>query len=511
MKILLVHPGFSCKRHFNHYEAIIKLIDSVNPVECHLLSCNKTYLACNFRGRSVSRSIHSSIPSFWHEKCLDCQNQLRNEVHSFCDRVINLSDYIYKNIDYFDNLINQLPKKMPINDFISIHANNVNIGKDIWQSIKYNLLMGTPDVITIPPKLTVGYEFIMSGLLQFEGCLNLLTENAYDLLFMNEICYIDWGIPAKVALSLKIPVVRQGNYYLGKQQLTLKYYQHLSEISRYHPLLPSLREVQKIIKLDSIEKYSEKGRNSLIKWNDKSDKKKSQQHNNLIKDWINPHRKTVIFFAHLCYDASMAYGERLFLTNEEWVSHTFEIASEIDSVDWIFRLHPGETPNNRNQYYNTSILLKNLMQKFNVSHIKIMDSSIKIKIIDLIPYIHVGVTLLGSVFFELPSYGVPCINAAKGDNIDIGFTMNPSTFIEYQTLLKNISDIKPLSKFQIMLAQAYAGLVFDEDRFLDVKPVFNTEDSSDEIIDYLKLNRWIHNNKNKAYISNQLFHEDNEL
>jgi len=501
MKILIVHPGFSFNRQLNHFEAIIKLLGSIEKVECHIMACNKAYLACGFRGRLINYSIDSLLPSLWEKKCLDCQYKLIKRVRSFCSNVINVTDYIYNDINFFDKLVQQFPKNMLIKDFLSINIKGVNVGADIWQSIQYSLFMGTPETIIIPQKNSIGYEFLRSGLILFEGCYNLLKENHYDLLLLNEISYMDWGIPTKVALSLNIPVIRQGNYYLGPQKLTLKRYNNLQELSENHPLFPTQSELGRIKRPEELYKYADKGQIEIVRWMCTGvSKKNDQELTNIIKQWIRPNRKTVVVFTHLCWDSSIAYGIRLYATFEEWLSATFEYAANTNTVDWIFRIHPSEKVTNTNQKFNTMVHLNRLMQKFPCDHIKIMDSSVNLKTIELIPYIHVGISLIGTVFFELPCFGIPCIVAATGSNVDIGFTINPSSIDDYRNTLKNIADLNRLPLSQQKLAQAYVGLVFDENRFLNVGPAFNTDDSSDERIDPIKLDNWITMPDSKTFI-----------
>ena len=54
------------------------------------------------------------------------------------------------------------------------------------------------------------------------------------------------------------------------------------------------------------------------------------------------------------------------------------------------------------------------------------------------------------------------------------------------------------------MALAYTGIIVDKKHYLDVSELFDTEDSSEEVIDQHRLEKWVSQEHNRNYIQNKL-------
>ena len=71
-----------------------------------------------------------------------------------------------------------------------------------------------------------------------------------------------------------------------------------------------------------------------------------------------------------------------------------------------------------------------------------------------------GVTIRGSVGFELPCFGVPVLTAGTGFYSGRGFTVDSDTAEEYLRRLARIQDTPPLDDEAIELARRHAHALF---------------------------------------------------
>src|SRR5207237_8856279 len=71
-----------------------------------------------------------------------------------------------------------------------------------------------------------------------------------------------------------------------------------------------------------------------------------------------------------------------------------------------------------------------------------------------------GITIRGSVGFELPCFGVPVLTAGTGFYSGRGFTVDSATADEYLARLRRIEEIPPLTPEQVELARRHAYALF---------------------------------------------------
>ncbi|MHC4214153.1 MAG: radical SAM protein [Planctomycetota bacterium] len=435
-----------------------------------------------------------------------CKQKLLQRISRFCNHTVNLSDWIGKDeIEGIEREIAKFPNPIKPNDLLKLQLDDVNVGKDIWQSIQRYLFMAAPEWVSISAG-AVAYEYIKTGLIYALACKKIFNNIHYDFVLTNEVAYADWGIPSRMAVKSDIPVLHQHRLpAYSPTHFSVK--TRLSEDIERYGYAPTAEELSKTYN-DPVElqRYAIYGKKSLD--NKFGPQKQSGQLHSLAKrnTCFRPGRKTVVVFAHVCWDSSITFGDKLFPTFEDWLKNTYEIARYVPQIDWVFRSHPHESYLYSSPHFNSLSLLKELNEKYPCEHIRIADGNTGMKTNEMIPFIHAGITAVGSVGFELPALGVPCIMACKAGVCDASFTIMPQTVQEYVSMLRSIDSVGPVTEKQKTFALGYIGLLFDTDRYLDVGGLFkDTGGPAGEVMDPTLIDIWLKNKPgNIEYIKREV-------
>lgn len=509
MKVLLVHPGTSIQRHFNFYHVIMKLLEQISTIESYYLTCQRTVYACDFRS-GYGQLPDSKAPLKWIKKCITCPKKLKSKIESFSSIQVSIKDYITrKEKEELIRFIGNIPKKITVNELIKLEYRGVNVGIDIWSSVQRYCFIGKPEILNIKAN-SILYKYIKTGLIFAVALDNLFNDKKYDLILQNEVTYISWGIPMRVALKHKIPVLHSSSGYLGKQYQFLNLYKNVDDLI-IAAGFPKSEEIKTVY--NSTTKFNEHyniGLEYLGKFIKQFNDRKIniQNRNNEIENvpsFISLDKKNVVIFTHQCWDSSLGFGKRIFETFEDWLTETFNIAIKNKNVNWIFKIHPGEldkSPHTErtSETINTNTHLLKLLNNNPSNNIHIFNS---VKNDLLFPYIDACVSVIGTCRYEFPSVGIPVILAEKKLNAQSGFVYSPQTNEEYRKLLNNIDSLTVTNE-EKKLATAYAGIYANKKRYLDVSSIFPDMEFETKNIDTNSLENWLNKKENIRYIKNIL-------
>ena len=170
-------------------------------------------------------------------------------------------------------------------------------------------------------------------------------------------------------------------------------------------------------------------------------------------------RKAVVVFSHVLWDANMFFGEDLFTDQEEWFVETVRAACDNDGVDWIVKLHPANLWKRKRDGASGELGdLRAIRERVGQlpSHVKLMRPEDPIATRSLFAVTDVGVTIRGSVGWELPCFGTPVLTAGSGFYSGRGFTIDSTTRSEYLDLLAHVETIAPLGADEVELARRHA-------------------------------------------------------
>jgi hypothetical protein len=172
---------------------------------------------------------------------------------------------------------------------------------------------------------------------------------------------------------------------------------------------------------------------------------------------IDNHKPTVCLFTHVNWDACFDFGTMIFESANQWVIESIRKFSEVEDVNFLLRVHPGEVT--VGSLFTTSDLIKREFESI-PDHIKILWHDSDINSYGLYQLIDVGITIFGTVGVELPLLGKPVVVAGNAHFSNKGFSIDAKTKDEYFTILENAASIKSLSLEQIQWARQYAYSYF---------------------------------------------------
>jgi Capsule polysaccharide biosynthesis protein len=178
---------------------------------------------------------------------------------------------------------------------------------------------------------------------------------------------------------------------------------------------------------------------------------------------LDPTKKTVVVFSHILWDANMFYGQDLFADQEEWFVETVRVAFENPHVNWIVKLHPANVWKLRREGLEGELdeeraIARELGEL--PEHVAVLRPESKISTRSVFEATDYGITIRGSVGFELPCLGVPVLTAGTGFYSGRGFTVDSGSRDEYLARLRRIEEIPPLTSEQTELARRHAYALF---------------------------------------------------
>ena len=178
---------------------------------------------------------------------------------------------------------------------------------------------------------------------------------------------------------------------------------------------------------------------------------------------LDPAKKTAVVFSHILWDANMFYGEDLFADQEEWFVETVRAAVENPRVNWIVKLHPANVWKLRREGLGGELDEERAIAREIgplPAHVAVLRPESEISTRSVFEAADYGITIRGSVGFELPSLGVPVLTAGTGFYAGRGFTVDSATVEEYLARLSRIEEIPPPTAEQFELARRHAYALF---------------------------------------------------
>jgi hypothetical protein len=199
---------------------------------------------------------------------------------------------------------------------------------------------------------------------------------------------------------------------------------------------------------------------------------------------LDPGRKTAVVFSHILWDANMFYGRDLFADQEEWFVETVRAACENERVNWLVKLHPANVWKLRRDGFTGELdELRAIRLEIGElpAHVHVLPPQTDISTRSLFDCIDFGVTIRGSVGFELPCFGVPVLTAGTGFYSGRGFTVDSASAQDYLDRLRAIERTPRLTDEQVTLARKHAYALFRlrQTRFTSFRSVYRPLDKVD--------------------------------
>ncbi len=178
---------------------------------------------------------------------------------------------------------------------------------------------------------------------------------------------------------------------------------------------------------------------------------------------LDPERKTAVVFSHVLWDANMFYGRDLFPDQEQWFVETVRAACENDRVNWIVKLHPANVWKLRRDGFEGELdETRAIREQIGElpPHVRVLQPDSDISTWSLFAVTDFGVTIRGSIGFELPCFGVPVLTAGTGFYSGRGFTIDSASADEYLERLRTIETTPRLTSDEVVRARKHAYGLF---------------------------------------------------
>jgi hypothetical protein len=171
-------------------------------------------------------------------------------------------------------------------------------------------------------------------------------------------------------------------------------------------------------------------------------------------------RKVAVLFSHVLWDANLFYGDDLFEDQETWLVETVRAAVANPELDWLIKLHPANAYKTASgRALNDENAIREAVGEL-PSHVKLLGPDTPINTYSLFQLADYGITIRGTVGFELPCFGVPVLTAGTGRYSNLGFTVDSHTAEEYLNRLGHLHELPPLTSPETELAKRHTYALF---------------------------------------------------
>ena len=323
------------------------------------------------------------------------------------------------------------------------------------------------------------------------GGERLLGDLRPELVLFNERNYADQGPLCDVALARGLDVVQ---WVAGFEDDTMVFKRYTRETKAYHPrsladeswplieAMPWTERHERELEEDFARRY-DKTATYFGRWNQGWTQELSPEQV-VERIGLDPARKTAVLFSHVLWDANMFYGRDLFADQEEWFVETLLAACANDRVNWVVKLHPANVwKRKRDRAEGELGELVAIRDRVGAlpPHVRLLLPDSEIATRSLFAVTDWGVTIRGSIGFELPCFGTPVLTAGTGYYSGHGFTVDSASREEYLARVASIEEIPPLSPEQVLLARKHAYALFRlrQTRFTSFRAVFMPLDRID--------------------------------
>ena len=208
------------------------------------------------------------------------------------------------------------------------------------------------------------------------------------------------------------------------------------------------KEIQKysFAQIDWVDKYLEerfKGNNGREIDRQAFSGKRVLSKEELVEQFgIDPNKKTVVIMAHTFTDAVFNYGDYYFRDYYDWTKKTLQLAANNSNCNWVLKPHPT-----RSSYNESADSIEMMFDRYKKDNMFFLSDDISSESIKNIA--DVLITIGGNAGAEYACFGIPAIIVGKPYYRGQGYTIEPSTYQEYEKYLLEIENINHLDKKQI--------------------------------------------------------------
>jgi len=154
---------------------------------------------------------------------------------------------------------------------------------------------------------------------------------------------------------------------------------------------------------------------------------------------LKPGNRNVFIMLHAMNDDPHVQVQRMFKDYYEWFATTLKIAKANPSTNWIFKQHPMI------KFYPDDANLLGLFDQIeDMPNIVYIDENAPFNQASVPHVADAIVTCAGTAGLEFSAFGIPAIIAARNSYSGFGICYEPESIKDYQDLLKNVDQLKPV-------------------------------------------------------------------
>lgn len=376
-------------------------------------------------------------------------------------------------------------------DLKTLTFRGADVGREALSTVSRYLHDGGVDLAD-PRAQALLHDLLPAAVKTALAAESLFDELEPELVLFNERNYADQGPLCDIALQRGLNVIQ---FVGGFEDDTTVFKRYTAETKAIHPRSLSDSSWERVKSLDwTSERETElqeefarrydRDATFLARWN--QGWTRHQPREEIARTLgLEPGKKTAVLFSHVLWDANMFFGRDLFADQKEWFIESVRAACANDRVNWIVKLHPANVWKRKRDRVSGE-LDEHVAVREQIGdlppHVKLLEPDTDISTWSLFDVTDYGVTIRGSIGFELPCFGKPGLTAGTGFYSGRGFTVDSATAEEYLERLKRIDEVGPPSAESVELAKKHAYALFKlrQTRFTSFRSVYKPVEEIDD-------------------------------
>jgi hypothetical protein len=304
----------------------------------------------------------------------------------------------------------------------------------------------------------------------FDEVNSFFKTNDIKCVIPSHLCYVSYGIIARIAISKNIPVIKVRSEKWGQKSFRLIYVDKwcLDE-SPYYSYKKKFKKFSKKEKIKNlaigkkiIKSRISGNKDNYLKYLEKSQFHKSFKKINFFK---KPTKQKIIIFPHCFYDYPHRFRWMIFNDFYEHANYFLEKSLQLKQYEWFYKPHPHSLKGHVDIH-------KEILKKYpNVIYLN-KDTSHR-QIIKMRP--KCIVTNHGTVAHEYAYFNIPSINTGDNPHINYKFCITVRTIKKLDLIMNNLDHF--LKNFKIEKKEIYEYLFMHYDYFINR---FNEKDLIDD-------------------------------
>lgn len=429
--------------------AILATALNLRGYSTHMVICDGTPIACYQR-----EILNKERFEDWNHRCGLCIRNMKLEIEKYGQIYSVAGDYISLNQK---QLLKEVSESENIREIINYKYLGASVGQLAWSSFNRYLKGYSFNVEELSPELGMIYrKYFYAALVNSYVASRVIGELKPISVLTSHGVYVDYGPALALAVRNKIWAISWASGYAD-------FYHYFTIPKSAEKLVirgmkDELWEKRKAVPLDSLENWRldafvrERYIGNMARDIKLSAEPKSKEN---LKRRLGIHndRPIICMFPSINWDACNDIATKIFPTANTWMIESIKRMCTLKDVNWIIRIHPGET--STGCVVSSQDVIRQVFEEI-PEHIKIIGAGSGINTYGLYHLIDCGITMLGTVGIELSLLGKPVVVAGMPHYSGKGFTFDADSEQKYFSLLEDTQNARLLTDEQRALARQYA-------------------------------------------------------